>query len=195
MIQFKSDPVKNPKITCKYGPRTHPVTKQPNFHNGLDLSTPIGTPCLAVTDGKVVKSAVNRGGEKVGFGYFIVVEHDGFCTLYAHLKKLGLPVGTKVKAGQTIAYTGTTGASTGPHLHFEVRQGKFESTFFTTIDGKYPNSIDAEPFLSANEKEYIKILRESGADVEKWASVIDEFKNHKTLKYLPDLILKLNTSK
>ncbi len=76
----------------------------------------------------------------------MVVQHDGFCSAYGNLKKVGLDVGKKLRAGDLIAYSGKTGDSTGPHLHFEVRKGKFDQTLWNQTDGKYPNAVDPESF-------------------------------------------------
>ena len=191
MITFKNDPVKNLALGSLFGPR---IRNGNTFHNGLDFKVPSDTPLLAVADGTVVVSRVHPKGISAGIGIYIVIQHNGFCTVYGHLKKLGLPLGAKVKAGQIVAYSGNTGDSTGPHLHFEVRQGKFDQTFWNQIDGKYPNAVDPELFLSINEKDYVKVLRKADADIEKWVAVVDEFKNHKTLKFLPELILKINNN-
>lgn len=188
MILFKNDPVDKIKITSKFGPR---VRKDNTFHNGIDFALPVNTPLKAVDDGEIMVSRVHPKGITVGMGIYLVIQHDGFCTVYGHLKKLGLPVGTKVKAGHIVAYSGNTGDSSGPHTHFEVRQGKFDVTFWNQIDGKYPNAIDPEPFLSINEKDYVKVLKKVGVDTELWIKGIEK-NDPKIIKWIPDLILKIN---
>lgn len=96
--------------------RTNPITKKKEFHNGLDLPAPGGTSIFAAADGTVVKSAWYGG-----YGNCIIVNHGGgVMTLYGHCSKLNATEGQSVKQGDTIAYVGTTGLSTGNHLHFTV---------------------------------------------------------------------------
>lgn len=106
------------RISSGFGTRFHPIDKQSKFHGGIDIAIPKGTPVKAAADG-VVKFAGWRGG----YGYAVVVEHaDGMETLYAHNDKLLVEKGQEVGAGDQISFSGSTGKSTGPHLHFEVRQ-------------------------------------------------------------------------
>lgn len=87
------------------------------MHNGVDMNAGHGDPIRAAASGKVILSGV-----KGGFGNTIMIDHGGgMVTLYAHQSKLGVSVGQEVKAGQTIGFIGSSGLSTGPHLHFEVR--------------------------------------------------------------------------
>ncbi|UPW02908.1 M23 family metallopeptidase [Rhodococcus pyridinivorans] len=111
-------------LTSEYGPRTHPITGEPSFHTGTDFAAPDGTPLLAAADGTVTVAEFSGG-----YGGLIVIEHqiDGatVATAYAHMWEHGIHVapGDQVAAGQHIGDTGSSGNSTGPHLHFEVRQG------------------------------------------------------------------------
>lgn len=99
-----------------------------NNHDGLDVAAPgiNGTEIVAFMDGVVIKSAyhyeVLPNGKELGWGHYVRIDHgNNFHTIYAHMIKPGIAVGTKVKAGQVIGYVGSTGKSTGPHLHFETR--------------------------------------------------------------------------
>jgi len=184
-----------PVVTSKFGPRIDPISKKQSFHNGVDFRAVVGTTCLAVADGKVVASKVNGGGASKGYGYYLVIQHSGFWVLYAHLNKLGISVGTTVKKGQEVALTGNSGASTGPHLHFEVRTGEFDSMSFSkNAKGEMPNAVDPETFKI--EPLYMTILKESGVSMDRWTQFIAEQSNDKTGKFLPDLIVKVwNTAK
>jgi len=106
--------------TDTYGPRLHPITHQIGFHSGIDLAAPLGTPVLAAGDG-IVERQFDFG--KVGYGRLMVVKHEnGFVTYYAHLNLFSKNTGDRVQAGDLIGEVGSTGASSGPHLHFEVRR-------------------------------------------------------------------------
>ena len=106
-------------LSSPYGYRIHPVTGQYKFHSGVDLAGPSGTPIVASRDGTVTTA---KTGYNSGNGNYVVINHgDGFSTSYLHmLENLQVSVGQKVKAGQIIGYMGSTGMSTGPHLHFTI---------------------------------------------------------------------------
>ena len=107
-------------ITSTFGYRTDPIDGSVSYHSGVDIGMPSGTPILAATDGTVTiaNSTDSWGG---GYGYYVKIKHnDTFDTLYAHCSKICVINGQQVKKGQVIGYVGTTGRSTGPHLHFEV---------------------------------------------------------------------------
>ena len=101
-----------------FGYRRDPFTGRREFHYGLDITTPTGTPVFVTADGVVGKS-----GYQGGYGYVVEVDHGyGYSTLYAHLSKILVRSGEAVKRGQKIGEVGTTGRTTGPHLHYEVKQ-------------------------------------------------------------------------
>lgn len=104
-------------VTDPYGPRINPVTGESGFHTGVDLGDPDGAPVAASKSGVVAYS-----GWISGYGNTIIIDHgDGVQTLYAHNSELIVGVGQTVARGQTIAYVGSTGMSTGPHIHWEIR--------------------------------------------------------------------------
>lgn len=104
-------------LSSLYGSRIHPITGKPNNHTGIDIPAPKGTPILAAKSGVVVTS-VKQGS----YGNYVVVSHsDGTSTLYAHMSVRSVKEGQTVKQGQKLGEVGTTGSSTGNHLHFEVR--------------------------------------------------------------------------
>ena len=106
-------------------PFTYRGVYYPHFHTGLDIGAPTGTPVGAAAAGVVVLATTNlAGGAPVGFGTYVLLSHGGgLYTLYGHLSALAVRAGDSVQAGQEIGLAGTTGNSTGPHLHFEVRRG------------------------------------------------------------------------
>ena len=112
----------------------------PHFHTGLDLAVPLGTPVFAAADGVVIQAGpmTDQSGELVGYGNYVILEHvDGLRTLYAHLMGWTVKPGDTVKRGQLVGVVGSTGNSTGPHTHFEVR---IENT-----------PVDPMQFLAAGE--------------------------------------------
>lgn len=108
-------PVQAP-ISSDYGMRKDPFTGQRGFHRGIDLAVPAGTQVLAPWSGRVVSV-----GSEAGYGNYVVVEHpEGFQTRYAHLGSASVRTGDSVTAGEVLGAVGSSGRSTGPHLHFEV---------------------------------------------------------------------------
>lgn len=104
------------KISSGFGYRSS-LSGNKRFHSGVDLYAPMGTPVYACESGQVIKAEYNGG-----YGYFILIYHGGgFATSYAHLSGFAISVGQNVSRGQIIGYVGTTGYTTGPHLHLEVR--------------------------------------------------------------------------
>ena len=104
------------RITSYFGWRIHPVTGQWKFHDGVDFAYESGTPIYALREG-VVSYAAEYGG----YGNCVIINHaDGLHTLYAHCSSLVAYAGQEVAWGQLIAYVGSTGVSTGPHLHLTV---------------------------------------------------------------------------
>ena len=106
------------RVTSEFGNRVDPITGKRKGHGGMDLAVPTGTPIRAALGGTVTVSKYNAGG----YGYYVMIDHgNGLATLYGHCSKLLAKVGQTVEAGDIIALSGSTGRSTGPHLHFEVR--------------------------------------------------------------------------
>jgi murein DD-endopeptidase MepM/ murein hydrolase activator NlpD len=147
-----------PKISSPYGWRIHPIEKHRKHHNGVDFASAIGTPVKAIADGRVIfagpSSLKFKDGEPAGGGYLIKIRHkvEGkfITSAYMHLRKGSIKVkrGELVIEGETIAQSGNTGASTGPHLHFEIQRGK---TYIWTSNGtRYEEPIS-----------YIKTHREA----------------------------------
>lgn len=116
---LKRTPINNAKVTSNFSKgRKHPVLGFTRAHKGVDFRAPTGTPIPAAGAGRVIARSFNRG-----HGNFVKIRHNGtFETLYAHMSKFakGVKVGTMVRQGQIIGYAGSTGLSTGPHLHYEI---------------------------------------------------------------------------
>jgi murein DD-endopeptidase MepM/ murein hydrolase activator NlpD len=105
------------RVASGFGMRIDPIYKTPKMHAGLDFTAPIGTEIYATGNGTVIKA----GAESDGYGLKVVIDHGyGYQTLYAHCSKILVRRGQKVKRGEKIALLGSTGKSTGPHLHYEV---------------------------------------------------------------------------
>ncbi|MBR4607824.1 MAG: peptidoglycan DD-metalloendopeptidase family protein [Lachnospiraceae bacterium] len=115
------------RVSDPYGWRIHPILKVKQFHNGIDLASPKGTPMYAAYDGVVVAAAYSPT-----MGNYVMIDHgDNLYTVYMHASVLKVSEDTVVTRGQTIALVGSTGRSTGPHLHFSVRK-----------DGEYVSPLD-----------------------------------------------------
>jgi len=111
-------PINGARLSSSFGNRKHPISGYTRLHKGTDFAAPTGTPVYAAGNGTVEWSA-RRGG----YGNYIIVKHaNGYKTAYAHLSRYasGLRKGRRVRQGEVIGYVGSTGASTGPHLHYEV---------------------------------------------------------------------------
>ncbi|MBR3930742.1 MAG: peptidoglycan DD-metalloendopeptidase family protein [Alphaproteobacteria bacterium] len=160
---LKRTPINNAKITSKFSRnRKHPVLGYTRAHKGVDFRASTGTPIPAAGAGRVIARSYNKG-----HGNFVKIRHNGsFETLYAHMSKFakGVNVGTTVKQGQTIGYVGSTGYSTGPHLHYEIIK-----------DGVHVNpmtvKLPAISNLGKDDKkkfiEYRKILEQGMEQLEK----------------------------
>ena len=103
-------------VTCAYGPRVHPINGNKSFHYGVDLAAGMSTEIYATKSGTVTGATYGEAN-----GYYVTINHgDGYSSIYAHMTNYVVSVGDSVKQGQLIGYVGTTGWSTGPHLHFEI---------------------------------------------------------------------------
>ena len=130
-------PVDGVKLTSDFGMRWHPVLGGRRQHKGVDLAAPAGTPIHASADG-----IVGRADWFSGYGLYVALEHGGNIeTRYGHMSRLNVAAGQTVHKGDIIGYVGTTGRSTGPHLHYEVR-----------IAGEAVNPI---PYLQSGEVQHL----------------------------------------
>jgi len=137
-------PVRTAEFTSGYGTRTDPFRGGSARHQGIDLASPVGTPIYATADGVVSAAGWNNGG----YGNLIKIDHGrGIETRYGHLSAILVSPGQHVVRGQQIARMGSTGRSTGSHLHYEVR-----------IDG---NAVNPIPFMKSND--YLIAMQKNGA--------------------------------
>ena len=126
-------PLENAVMTSGYGMRNHPVLRKRANHKGIDLAAPTGTPIYATADG-----TVERANYFGSYGNYIQIGHgNAIETRFAHLSRIIVSDGQQVRKGDLIGYVGSTGRSTGPHLHYEVR-----------IDGR---AVDPRPFMVETE--------------------------------------------
>ncbi|WP_412068437.1 M23 family metallopeptidase [Rubrivirga sp. IMCC43871] len=136
-------PLKGARLTSGFGMRFHPILRVSRMHAGVDFPTPVGTPLYAAGDG-----TVSFVGTKGGYGNVIEVDHPlaGKVTRYAHLSRVadGVRVGSAVRRGQTVAYSGNTGLSTAPHLHYEVRLLNAERTPINPVATFVPDVTPAQ---------------------------------------------------
>lgn len=149
---LKRTPINNAKVTSSFQTRRkHPVLGFTRAHKGVDFRAPTGTPIPAAGAGRVIKRGYNRG-----HGNFVRIRHNGsFETLYAHMSKFakGVNVGTTVRQGQIIGYSGSTGLSTGPHLHYEIiKDGRHVNPL--TVKLPAINNLD-----NANKEKFLEYRR------------------------------------
>ncbi|WP_455757796.1 M23 family metallopeptidase [Sulfurimonas sp.] len=121
LLQFipSGSPIIYKGITSKYGYRIHPTLKRKEFHRGTDMKAKMSTPVYATADGIVDYAGYHK---KSGYGNLVIIQHNyGFKTYFGHLKKVVIKSRKFVRKGDLLAYTGSSGMSSGPHLHYEVR--------------------------------------------------------------------------
>ena len=143
-------PINGARLSSPFGMRKHPIDGFNKMHRGTDFAAPMGTPIMASGDGVVKKAGWCGGG-----GNCVVIRHNStYQTVYAHMSKFakGIKSGIRVKQGQTIGYVGSTGKSTGPHLHYEV-----------IVNGKKINSqtlkLPSGKSLKGNERELFETIK------------------------------------
>lgn len=165
---LKRTPINNARVTSSFSnSRKHPVLGYTRAHKGVDFRASTGTPIPAAGAGRVVARSYNRG-----HGNYVKIRHNGsYETLYAHMSRFakGVVVGSTVKQGQTIGYVGSTGLSTGPHLHYEIIK-----------DGKHVNPMTVKlPAISnlgsADKKKFIEYRKVLDEGMEKLAQHPDWF--------------------
>ena len=127
------NPLESARLSSGYGMRTHPVLGVRRGHKGIDLADASGTPIYATADG-----VVSRADWFSSYGLYVSLEHGGSLqTRYGHMSRLNVAAGQRVRKGEIVGYVGSTGRSTGPHLHYEVR-----------VNGEAVNPV---PYMQAGE--------------------------------------------
>ncbi len=141
------------RISSPYGMRVHPITKIYKLHTGVDISAPMGANFVAANDGIVVKAEYN-----MAYGKMVMIDHGGgISTLYAHGSEMLVEVGQKVTRNEAILKVGSTGYSTGPHAHFEVRKnGKVVNPMPYITNGIVPNSEEDNKQIQEENKTEIE---------------------------------------
>lgn len=144
-------PLNFKRISSGFGGRKHPISGNWKTHKGIDLAASTGTPVESVGDGTVISA-----GRNGGYGNYILIRHtQGYETAYAHLSKINVKKGQRVTQGQLIGAVGTTGNSTGPHLHYEMhKNGKVIDPFNSQVPKEEPISDDLRPQLEKMVAEY-----------------------------------------
>ena len=145
-------PINGARLSSSYGKRKHPILGYTKMHMGTDFAAPKGTPIMASGDGKIIKAGWCGGG-----GNCIKIKHNNtYQTVYAHMSKFGRGIkkGSRVKQGQIIGYVGSTGMSTGPHLHYEVIENgkKINSQKMRLPSGKILKGDERKKFELAKIK-------------------------------------------
>ena len=180
-------PIEYRGVSSNFGWRNHPLRRsQREFHTGTDFRGHVGTPIYATADGVV---ELVRANKTVGFGNLITVAHSyGFKTLYAHLQRMMVNQGDFVQKGQLIAYSGNTGYSSGPHLHYEVRylNKPLDPWSFTQWDLKaYETIFDKEK----------KVQWDSVVKGIKWQwTLLEQLSSQKEQKLLAQSMLNANST-
>jgi murein DD-endopeptidase MepM/ murein hydrolase activator NlpD len=147
---FLTSPLEFSRVTSGFGGRMHPIARQFRMHNGVDYAAPTGTPIRSVGDGVVDFAGVQRG-----YGNVVEIKHrDGKSTLYAHMNSIAVRKGQNIAQGQNIGTVGSTGWSTGPHLHFEFRV----------------NGIHHDPMTLAKQSESVQLSASARPEFDRLAS-------------------------
>lgn len=186
MIRLKNLPLDSLYVTSQFGKRNY----EPNpWHNGIDFRASSGTPVYAVSDG-IVRVAKDN---PTGYGLYVVLDHDIWSSFYAHLSNINVSTEQQVQAGDIIGYSGSTGQSTGPHLHFEIRLCKYKD-FWDRQGDIFLRCIDPLFFIENFQKKSTTLTAEDAAKIVKEKLKLED----KTIDYISNdykygdaLIIKL----
>ena len=184
---FLRSPLKYSRITSRFGTRWHPVHKTRKAHQGVDYGASKGTPVRSVGDGTVIASSWNGGS-----GNFVKIRHNGtYETSYSHLSGYGpgIKKGVRVKQGQLIGYVGSTGISTGPHLHFAFYEG---GRYIDPLSKRFPA---AEPVPTSEKERFEKAKAELLPLLPQWPEAQQATAAAKTMPVAPAVAAPLAASR
>ncbi|WP_025681785.1 M23 family metallopeptidase [Paenibacillus massiliensis] len=193
-----SNPFEGYRLTSPFGYRMHPVDKVKRFHRGVDLViSPANGEIKAFTAGKVLHAKMGVTGSGFGnMGIVVAIQDDkGYLHVYAHLSSASVKVGQKVEQGQVIGHQGSTGKSTGPHLHYEIRKAASPQYGYTATEagvveptqylinyyGQQPKE-DEEP-MTAEERKQLETLQET---VKQQAAAIKKLEQYNSMPEIPE---------
>ncbi len=163
-------PVESEIVTSNFGMRRHPIQERTAMHGGVDLRAPTGTPIYASADGVVEWASKHHNS---GLGNMVKLIHNyGFSTVYGHMDSINVQVGNYVKRGQLLGYSGNTGASAAPHLHYEVRH--------------LNRRLDPSPFLNWSMADYDRVFTEE--DRVEWESLVEVVRRTASAQERPSLL-------
>ena len=180
MIRLKHLPLDSIQVNSPYGQRNITVNdKYFWWHNGLDLKTHQNAPVYAVADGKVITAAYDNS-----YGYYVTLDHGKCGTLYAHLSRYDVKAGDSIKSGNIIGYAGSTGDSTGPHLHFEIRLGSYEKFWERAYCDKrvFMNTTDPMLFIEELLKRQSEFTVDEAVNIVQSAAGLED----KTMNYISE---------
>lgn len=163
-------PVESGRVTSSFGMRRHPIQNRTAMHGGVDLRAPRGTPIYATADGVVEWASKHHNS---GLGKMVKLVHNyGFSTIYGHMDQIDVRVGNYVKRGQLLGHSGNTGASTAPHLHYEVRH--------------LNRRLDPSPFLRWSMDDYDILFTKE--DRVEWESLVEVIRRTASVPERPSLL-------
>jgi len=163
-------PVESETVTSRFGMRRHPIHERTAMHGGVDLRAPTGTPIYATADGIVEWASKHHNS---GLGNMVKLVHNyGFTTIYGHMDSVSVQVGNYVQRGQLLGYSGNTGASAAPHLHYEVRH--------------LNRRLDPGPFLRWSMEDYDVLFTKE--DRVEWESLVEVIRRTASVPERPSLL-------
>ncbi len=142
-------------VTSPFGPRVHPINKNMSFHSGVDLKANYEK-AYAKADGVVRIAKTSR----YPIGTYIVIDHKDCTTVYGHMDSWAFEAGERVNEGDCIGITGNSGASTAPHLHFEIRKGNPKTLWSKTTSGKYNLALDPMSYLKEEKPDLKELIKQ-----------------------------------